>query len=155
MKDDGAGPTSKIPDEQPLTGSIPNGGAFPTVNPCYDAYSASTRRRRSSSRTISAVRPTTTPWPSRWGIFRRPSSGKLGISNNNTNKISSFWVYLKGLTEGVAGGVGVSKFCRGKEGQANPELLDFEALIEGFDLATPLVLKRISIVTDNLCFINL
>ncbi|CAA0830130.1 Protein of unknown function (DUF3537 [Striga hermonthica] len=109
MEDDGAGPTSKIPDEQPLTGSIPDCSAFPTANPCYDAYSASTRRRRRSSRTISTVRPTTTPWPSRWG------RGKM-----------------VGLTEGVAGGVGVSKFCRGKEGQANPELLDFEALIEGF-----------------------
>ncbi|GER35267.1 RAN BINDING protein 1 [Striga asiatica] len=59
------------------------------------------------------------------------------------------------IRQGLAGGVGVSKFCRGKEGQANLELLDFEALIEGFDLATPLDLKRISIVTDNLCFINL
>ncbi|CAA0813169.1 Unknown protein, partial [Striga hermonthica] len=68
---------------------------------------------------------------------------------NNTIKSSSFWVYVKCLTEGVAGGVGVSKFCRGKEGQANPELLDFEALIEGFDLAAPLDLKKIFIVTDN------
>ncbi|GER49742.1 nuclear factor Y [Striga asiatica] len=127
MEDDGAGPTSKIPDEQPLTGSIPDGGAFPTANPFYDAYSASTRRRRSSSRTISTFRPTTTPWSSRWGIFRRPSRGKVGISEQT---------------------------LLGKEGQANPELLDFEALIEGFDLATPLDLKRISIVIDNLCFIN-
>ncbi|GER30201.1 beta-amylase [Striga asiatica] len=98
MVDNGAGTTSKIPDEQPLTGSIPDGGAFPTANPCYDAYSASTRRRRSSSRTISTFRPTTTPWSSRWGILRRPSRGKVGISE---------------------------QALLGKEGQANPELLDF------------------------------
>ncbi|CAA0823171.1 zinc finger (C3HC4-type RING finger) family protein [Striga hermonthica] len=73
-----------------------------------------------------------------------------------------FLVYVKGLTEGVASGVGVairdrdggllfevSKVCRQEDWQASPELVDFKALIEGLDAAAGLDLKRVSIVTDN------
>ncbi|GER34844.1 RING/U-box superfamily protein, partial [Striga asiatica] len=89
------------------------------------------------------------------------SLGSNNSDNNNANK--SFWVYVKGLAEGVASGIGVaicdrdgclvfevSKVCRGEDGQSNPpELVDFKALIEELDVAAALDLKRVSIVTDN------
>lgn len=85
-----------------------------------------------------------------------------GSSSSPNGQNLEFKVYVKGLVEGAAGGIGVaicdakdgllfelSKGLSGKDQQVSKELVDFKALIEGLDAAVMLDLKRVTIVTDN------
>lgn len=73
-----------------------------------------------------------------------------------------FRVYVKGLMEGVAGGIGVAicdendglvfeliKGLSGNDQQVNQEMVELKALIEGLDAALMLDMKRVTIYTDN------
>lgn len=71
-------------------------------------------------------------------------------------------VYVKGLVEGIVGGVAVairddndglvfelSKGLSGKDQIVNEEIVELKALIEGLDAAVMLELERVTFVTDN------
>ncbi|KAL8516091.1 hypothetical protein ACS0TY_014678 [Phlomoides rotata] len=73
-----------------------------------------------------------------------------------------FRVYVKGLMEGMSGGIGVaicdendglvfevSKGLSGKDQQVNQEVVELKTLIEGLDAALMLDVKRVTIFTDN------
>ncbi|PIN02492.1 putative E3 ubiquitin ligase [Handroanthus impetiginosus] len=83
-------------------------------------------------------------------------------SSSSDGQGLGFRVYVKGLVEGLVGGIGVAicdgndglvfelgKGLSGKEHQVNGDLVELKALIEGLDLALLLDLKRVTIVTDN------
>ncbi|XP_057781743.1 E3 ubiquitin-protein ligase RSL1-like [Salvia miltiorrhiza] len=85
-----------------------------------------------------------------------------GSSSSSNGENFEFKVYVKGLVEGEASGIGaaicdgndgllfeLSKGLSGKDQQTNKELVDFKALVEGLDSAVMLDLKRVTIVTDN------
>ncbi|GFP95689.1 probable E3 ubiquitin-protein ligase rbra [Phtheirospermum japonicum] len=87
-----------------------------------------------------------------------------GSSSSNDKGGLCFRVYLKGLMENMAGGIGVavydgsgglvfelSKGFSGKGQQAanDTELAELKALVEGLDVALLLDLKRVSFFTDN------
>lgn len=85
-----------------------------------------------------------------------------GSSSSTNGQGLGFRVYVKGLVEGMVGGIGVaicdgndglvfelSKVFSGKDHQGNEELVELKALIEGLDAAVMLDLKGVSIVTDN------
>lgn len=90
--------------------------------------------------------------------FGEGSSSSSSSSSNGQN--FQFKVYVKGLGERGAGGIGVA-ICDGNDGllfelskglsgkDQDKELVDFTALIEGLDAAAMLDLKRITVVTDN------
>ncbi|KAH6814610.1 hypothetical protein C2S51_023628 [Perilla frutescens var. frutescens] len=85
-----------------------------------------------------------------------------GSSSTTNEQSSKFKVYVKGLVEGAAAGIGVA-ICDGNDGllfelskglgandrQTDKESVDFKALIEGLDAALMLDLKNVIIVTDN------
>lgn len=99
-------------------------------------------------------------WAKTGDNLHRPFGEGSSSSSNGQN--FNFKVYVKGLVEGAAGGIGaaicagndgllfeLSKCLSSKDQQTNKELVDFRALIEGLDAAAMLDLKRITIVTDN------
>ncbi|KAL1558118.1 putative E3 ubiquitin-protein ligase ARI9 isoform X1 [Salvia divinorum] len=100
-------------------------------------------------------------WLQTGNNLHRPfGEGSSSSSSNGRN--FQFKVYVKGLVEREAGGIGVaicdgndgllfelSKGLSGKDQQTSKELVDFKALIEGLDAAVMLDLKRVTVVTDN------
>lgn len=100
-------------------------------------------------------------WAKTGGNLHRPY-GEGSSSSATNEKNVKFKVYVKGLVEGAAAGIGVaicdgndgllfelSKGLSGSDQQTNKEFVDFKALIEGLDAAVMLDLKTAIIVTDN------
>ncbi|KAG6417617.1 hypothetical protein SASPL_119801 [Salvia splendens] len=98
-------------------------------------------------------------WLQTGNNLHRPFGEGSSLSSSNGQNFQ-FKVYVKGLVERGAGGIGVA-ICDGNDGllfelskglsgkDQDKELVDFKALIEGLDAAVMLDLKRITVVTDN------
>ncbi|XP_041992327.1 uncharacterized protein LOC121743167 isoform X2 [Salvia splendens] len=85
-----------------------------------------------------------------------------GSSSSSNGKCWGFRVYVKGLVQGIAGGVAVvirddnggsvfelSKGLSRKDQIMVGAMVELKALIEGLEAAVMLELKRVTIVTDN------
>ncbi|KAL8516092.1 hypothetical protein ACS0TY_014679 [Phlomoides rotata] len=83
-------------------------------------------------------------------------------SSSSKGQTLGFRVYVKGLVQGMVGGIGVAirdwndnlvfelnKGLGDKENRVNEEIVELKALIEGLDAAVVLDLKGVTIVTDN------
>ncbi|XP_041992326.1 probable E3 ubiquitin-protein ligase ARI9 isoform X1 [Salvia splendens] len=99
-------------------------------------------------------------WLQTGNNLHRPFGEGSSSSSSSNGQNFQFKVYVKGLVERGAGGIGVA-ICDGNDGllfelskglsgkDQDTKLVDFKALIEGLDAAVMLDLKRITVVTDN------